>query len=87
MLRQISVGQQFEINEVEVGVKKATESVQKQIEETKQLIDNVSSTEANLDSKIERRKVELDRYEKRLQTLKKVKYVNNIINPLSFNLY
>lgn len=73
MLRQISVGRQFEPGEVETGVKKATEAVTKQIEETKQLIDNVSNSEASLDSKIERRKVELDRYEKRLQTLKKVK--------------
>nr|AEE61526.1 unknown [Dendroctonus ponderosae] len=71
--RQRSMGRQFELSEVEAGVKKAIESINQEISETKQLIDNVAATEASLDSKIERRKIELDRYEKRLQTLKKVR--------------
>lgn len=58
---------------MESGVKKAIETINLEIAETKQLIDNVAATEASLDSKIERRKIELDRYEKRLQTLKKVR--------------
>lgn len=61
------------MSEVEAGIKKAIESIKQEISETKQLIDNVSATEASLDAKIERRKIEIDRYEKRLQTLKKVK--------------
>jgi len=61
------------LSEVESGVKKAIETINLEIAETKQLIDNVAATEASLDSKIERRKIELDRYEKRLQTLKKVR--------------
>ena len=36
-------------------------------------IDNVASNEANLEAKIEKKKVELDRNQKRLQTLKKVR--------------
>lgn len=68
------MAKQFEISDVEGGIKKAIEAVTKEISETKQLIDNVAATEASLDSKIERRKVEIDRYEKRLQTLKKVRY-------------
>ncbi|CAH0564610.1 unnamed protein product [Brassicogethes aeneus] len=71
--RQKSMGRQFEISEVESGIKKAIEAVSKEISDTKQLIDNVAANEASLDSKIERRKVEIDRYEKRLQTLKKVR--------------
>ncbi|KAH1025179.1 hypothetical protein HUJ05_009956 [Dendroctonus ponderosae] len=63
--RQRSMGRQFELSEVEAGVKKAIESINQEISETKQLIDNVAATEASLDSKIERRKIELDRYEKR----------------------
>ena len=35
-------------------------------------IENVSANEANLESKIEKKKVELERNQKRLQTLKKV---------------
>ncbi|KAJ8984678.1 hypothetical protein NQ317_015769 [Molorchus minor] len=71
--RQRSIGRQFELSEVEAGIKKAIESISQEITETKQLIDNVSATEASLDTKIDRRKVEIDRYEKRLQTLKKVR--------------
>lgn len=58
---------------MEDDIRKAIEILKKEIEETNQLIDNVSVTEANLDAKIERRKAEIDRYEKRLQTLKKVR--------------
>ncbi|XP_030762983.1 clusterin-associated protein 1 homolog isoform X2 [Sitophilus oryzae] len=68
-----SIGRQFELSEVEAGVKKAIEAINEEIAETKRLIDNVAATETSLDSKIERRKLELDRYEKRLQTLKKVR--------------
>ncbi|CAH1376549.1 hypothetical protein MTP99_017951 [Tenebrio molitor] len=71
--RHKSVGRQYELNEVESGIKAAIEAIKVEIDESKQLIDNVSATEANLDTKIERRKVEIDRYEKRLQTLKKVR--------------
>ncbi|XP_060521836.1 clusterin-associated protein 1 homolog isoform X3 [Cylas formicarius] len=71
--RQKSIGRQFEISEVEEGIKKAIESVSAEISETEQLIENYTATEASIDSKIERRKIELDRFEKRLQTLKKVR--------------
>ncbi|RZB41630.1 clusterin-associated protein 1 [Asbolus verrucosus] len=71
--RHRSVGRQYELSEVEAGIRKAIEAIKTEIDESKQLIDNVSATEANLDTKIERRKVEIDRYEKRLQTLKKVR--------------
>lgn len=63
---------------MEEGIKKAIESIKQEIADTKQLIDNVSATESSLDAKIERRKVEIDRYEKRLQTLKKVRWVMEI---------
>ncbi|XP_044759301.1 clusterin-associated protein 1 homolog isoform X2 [Coccinella septempunctata] len=71
--RQKSISRQFEITEVEGGIKKAIEMINGDIKETTELINNISATESNLDSKIERRKVEIDRYEKRLQTLKKVR--------------
>lgn len=71
--RQRSISRQFEINDVESGVKKAIDIINEDIKDTTELISNISATEANLDAKIERRKVEIDRYEKRLQTLKKVR--------------
>ncbi|KAF5294390.1 hypothetical protein FQR65_LT10755 [Abscondita terminalis] len=72
-LRQISAGRQYEVSEVEAGIREAIAELKKEMTDTKQLIDNVSASESSLDAKIERRKVELDRYEKRLQTLKKVR--------------
>lgn len=72
-LRQRSLNKQIEASDVEINLRKAIEGVKQEINETNQLIDNVSVTEANLDAKIERRKVEIDRFEKRLQSLKKVR--------------
>ncbi|CAG9863355.1 unnamed protein product [Phyllotreta striolata] len=71
--RQRSIARQFELSEVESGIKEAIKSINRDISETKQLIDNVAATEATLDSKIEKRNVEISRYEKRLQALKKVR--------------
>ena len=42
------------------------------IQKTTSNIENVASNEANLEAKIEKKKVELERNQKRLQTLKKV---------------
>lgn len=61
------------MSEVEAGIKKAIEIESQEINETRNLIENVAANEASLDAKIERRKVDIDRYEKRLQTLKKVR--------------
>ncbi|KAB0793637.1 hypothetical protein PPYR_13257 [Photinus pyralis] len=72
-LRQISAGRQYEVSEVENGIKEAIDAIRKEMVETKQSIENISATESSLDSKIEKRKVEIDRYDKRLQTLKKVR--------------
>ncbi|CAH1116089.1 unnamed protein product [Phaedon cochleariae] len=71
--RQKSVSRQFELSDVESGIKDALQSIKKEIDETKHLIENVAATEASLDSKIERRNLEISRYEKRLQALKKVR--------------
>ncbi|XP_050311116.1 clusterin-associated protein 1 [Anthonomus grandis grandis] len=71
--RQKSIGRQFEVSEVEAGVQKAIEAINQETAQVNELIGNVAATESSLDAKIERRKLELDRYEKRLQTLKKVR--------------
>lgn len=75
-MRNSSVGRQLEINQVEVGLHQALEAVRNEIGETKLKMENVSATESSLDSKIEKRKMELERNQKRLQTLKKVRYGN-----------
>ncbi|XP_056643134.1 clusterin-associated protein 1 isoform X3 [Diorhabda sublineata] len=70
--RHKSIVRQFELSEVESGIREAIKLINIEVEETKQLIENVAATEASLDSKIEKRNVEIGRYEKRLQALKKV---------------
>lgn len=57
-------------------MRQALETVKMEITNTKQLMENVSASEANLDSKIEKKRTELERNQKRLQTLKKVRCVH-----------
>lgn len=48
--------------------------VQADIKKTQQAIENIASDEANLEAKIEKKKAELDRNQKRLETLQSVRY-------------
>jgi clusterin-associated protein 1 len=70
------VSRQLEMAEVEASVRQALETVKMEIATTKQLMENVSASEASLDSKIEKKRTELERNQKRLQTLKKVRCVS-----------
>jgi clusterin-associated protein 1 len=70
------VSRQIEMSEVEASVQQALETVKMETANTKQLMENVSASEASLDSKIEKKRTELERNQKRLQTLKKVRCVS-----------
>lgn len=72
-IRNSKVARQFDTTEIEVALKDVTENIRKEIEDTKKQIENVKDTEQSLDTRIERRRAELDRNQKRLQTLKKVR--------------
>lgn len=72
-VRSSSVARQIEINNVEGGLHQAIEFVRHEIADTKMKMENVSATESSMDNKIEKRKMELERNQKRLQTLKKVR--------------
>ncbi|PSN41485.1 hypothetical protein C0J52_18141 [Blattella germanica] len=72
-LRNMRVSRQLEMTEVESSVRQALEAVKSDIANTKQLMENVSANEVSLDSKIEKKRTELERNQKRLQTLKKVR--------------
>ncbi|XP_011162928.2 clusterin-associated protein 1 isoform X2 [Solenopsis invicta] len=72
-IRNTKIARQFDTSEIEVALKEVIENTRKEINETKKQIDNVKETEQNLDARIERRKTELDRNQKRLHTLKKVR--------------
>ncbi len=52
--------------------------VQENIQMTKDLLNNVSSDEASLEAKIEKKKQDLERNQKRLQTLQSVRWANII---------
>lgn len=48
------------------------------VEKTKEMLSNVVSDETSLDAKIEKKKQELERNRKRLQTLQSVRSVSNL---------
>lgn len=52
--------------------------VQESIQMTKDLLNNVSSDEASLEAKIEKKKQDLERNQKRLQTLQSVRWVRRL---------
>ena len=73
-VRQQVLSKNIELNDVESSVAKASVFIKEEIEKNKKLISNVATDEANLDAKIEKKKTDLDRSQKRLATLKKVRY-------------
>uniref|UniRef100_T1IRF1 Clusterin-associated protein 1 n=1 Tax=Strigamia maritima TaxID=126957 RepID=T1IRF1_STRMM len=70
-IRTSVIGKQLELTEVEQGMKAAIKT--EEMKKTNEAIENVASDEANLEAKIEKKKSELERNQKRLQTLKKVR--------------
>ncbi|CAG2176221.1 unnamed protein product [Oppiella nova] len=67
------MARQLEIPEIERSIRESIRDLQNEIENINYKIDNVAADEANLDVKIERKKAELDRNQKRLQTLRSVR--------------
>lgn len=72
-LRTSVLDKQLEISEVETAMRATIKAVEEDIKKTNAMIENVASDEANLEAKIEKKKVELERNQKRLQTLRKVR--------------
>ncbi|XP_029076675.1 clusterin-associated protein 1 [Monodon monoceros] len=68
-LRTEAIARPLEINETEKVMRIAIKDILVQVQETKDLLNNVASDEANLEAKIDKRKLELERNRKRLQTL------------------
>ncbi|RZF34580.1 hypothetical protein LSTR_LSTR015740 [Laodelphax striatellus] len=71
--RNACVANQLEVGGIERGLREAIAAAQESVVSTKALIENISGTEAGLDAKIEKRHAELERNQKRLTTLKKVR--------------
>lgn len=72
-LRTSAIAKPLELNELENGIKKSVISVQSDIKKTNQMLDNIASDEANLEAKIEKKKQELERNQKRLRSLETVR--------------
>ncbi|KAL3877093.1 hypothetical protein ACJMK2_034848 [Sinanodonta woodiana] len=72
-LRTVAIARQLEINEVEMSLQASIKAVENEIKKTVHMLENVASDEANLEAKIEKKKNELERNQKRLQTLQTVR--------------
>ncbi|XP_076075448.1 clusterin-associated protein 1-like isoform X3 [Mytilus galloprovincialis] len=71
--RSIVIAKSLEINEVERGMSDSIKAVENEVKKTMMMLDNVASDEANLEAKIEKKRNELERNNKRLQTLQSVR--------------
>ncbi|XP_015787929.1 clusterin-associated protein 1-like [Tetranychus urticae] len=68
-----AMNRQLAIPEIEKSLRDEIKRVEKEIENINYKIEHVASDEANLDVKIEKKQQELERYQKRLATLKSVR--------------
>ncbi|GFS58325.1 clusterin-associated protein 1 [Trichonephila inaurata madagascariensis] len=67
------LSKQLDITEIEQGIRNATRGLEEEIQKTNTMIENIAADEANLEAKIEKRRMDLERNQKRLQTLKSVR--------------
>ncbi|XP_023282245.1 clusterin-associated protein 1 isoform X1 [Seriola lalandi dorsalis] len=72
-MRTAAIARPLEINETEKALRAAIKEVLQSVEKTKDMLSNVVSDETSLDAKIEKKKQELERNRKRLQTLQSVR--------------
>lgn len=72
-MRTAAMARRMEINETEKVLRAAIKEALEQVQKTKDVLNNVASDEANLEAKIEKRKLDLERNQKRLETLQSVR--------------
>ncbi|XP_077173100.1 clusterin-associated protein 1 isoform X3 [Paroedura picta] len=72
-MRTEAIARPLEINETEKVMRIAIKDILEQVQNTKDLLSNVAADEASLEAKIDKRKAELERSQKRLQTLQSVR--------------
>ncbi|XP_048869724.1 clusterin-associated protein 1 homolog isoform X5 [Brienomyrus brachyistius] len=72
-MRIAAIARPLEINETEKALRSAIKEVLENMQKTEDMLNNVSSDEASLEAKIEKKKQELERNQKRLQTLQSVR--------------
>ncbi|XP_060116805.1 clusterin-associated protein 1 [Heteronotia binoei] len=72
-MRTEAIARPLEINETEKVMRVAIKDILEQVQKTKDLLSNVAADETSLEAKIEKKKAELERSQKRLQTLQSVR--------------
>ncbi|KAJ8364151.1 hypothetical protein SKAU_G00129820 [Synaphobranchus kaupii] len=72
-MRAAAIARPLEINETEKALRAAIKDVLENVQRTTDMLNNVSLDESNLEAKIEKKKQELERNQKRLQTLQSVR--------------
>ncbi|CAG0902998.1 unnamed protein product [Darwinula stevensoni] len=72
-VRLTVLARQLDLNDVEKTLRKAVQQAEKEVQEVQHNSENISSEEAQWDGRIEKKRVELERTDKRLQTLRKVR--------------
>ncbi|XP_062252377.1 clusterin-associated protein 1 homolog isoform X1 [Platichthys flesus] len=72
-MRTAAIARPLEVNETEKALRAAIKEVLESVEKTKDMLRNVGSDVTSLDAKIEKKKQELERNRKRLQTLQSVR--------------
>ena len=75
-LREQALSRPLDMSAMEACLRRALEAVAAKVSAGREQIDNVAASEAALDAKLERRKAELQRAEKRLHTVQKIKWVS-----------
>ncbi|XP_060803069.1 clusterin-associated protein 1 [Amyelois transitella] len=72
-LREQALARPLDMSAMEACLRRALDAVAAKVSSGKDQIDNVAASEAALDAKLERRRAELQRAEKRLHTVQKIK--------------
>lgn len=72
-LRTAAISRPLDLQVIDTAVKESIRAVQENITQTVNSLENLVADGANLDSKIEKKKTELDRREKRLRSLQSVR--------------
>ena len=71
--RLAAIAKQLDEHAIQASIQYWTKSTQDEIQATMHMLENLSADETNLKAKIEKKKVDLDRREKRLKSLQSVR--------------
>lgn len=77
-IRTSIINRQLELTEVEAGIQSAIHACEDEVKRNQTAVENVGSDHSNLEAKIDKKKTGLDRGQKRLLTLKKVRWATRV---------